>query len=118
MQLLKVALLLISKRRGYQVEARSVPAAADRWTEEDKGRIVAESFERGVKASDVARRHDLSPQQLFQRRRQGRRGGLVVPMADEMTFAGPVRSRAKMLVCGLTADLVGREAAGAGRISR
>jgi transposase len=92
MQLLKVALLLISKRRGYQVEARSVPAAADRWTEEDKGRIVAESFERGVKASDVARRHDLSPQQLFQRRRQGRRGGLVVPMADEMTFAGPVRS--------------------------
>jgi transposase len=40
-----------------------------------------------VKASDVARRHGLSPQQLFQWRRQARRGGLVVPMADEMTFA-------------------------------
>jgi transposase len=57
------------------------------WSDDDKGRIVAESFERGVKASDVARRHDLSPQQLFQWRRQARRGGLVVPMADEMTFA-------------------------------
>jgi hypothetical protein len=31
---------------------------------------------------------------------------------------GSVRSRAKMLVWGPTADLVGREAAGAGRISR
>jgi transposase len=57
------------------------------WTEEDKGRIVAESFEKGLTASDVARRHDVSPQQLFQWRRQARRGGLVVPVADEMTFA-------------------------------
>jgi transposase-like protein len=35
-----------------------------RWSEEDKGRIVAESFEKGLTASDVARRHDISPQQL------------------------------------------------------
>jgi transposase len=58
-----------------------------RWSEEDKGRIVAESFEAGATASDVARRHDMSPQQLFEWRRQARRGGLVVPVADEMTFA-------------------------------
>jgi len=58
-----------------------------RWSEEDKGRIVAESFEKGLSASDIARRHDISPQQLFQWRRQARRGGLVVPVADEMTFA-------------------------------
>jgi transposase len=57
------------------------------WSEDDKGRIVAESFRRGVKASEVARRHDLSPQQLFQWRRQARRGGLVLPVADEMAFA-------------------------------
>ena len=58
-----------------------------RWSEEDKGQIVAESFEKGLSASDIARQHDISPQQLFQWRRQARRGGLVVPVADEMTFA-------------------------------
>jgi transposase len=58
-----------------------------RWSEEDKGRIVAESFKKGLTASDVARRHDISPQQLFEWRRRARRGGLVVPAADEMTFA-------------------------------
>lgn len=58
-----------------------------RWSAEDKGRIVAESFECGVKASDVARRHDMSPQQLFQWRRQARSGAFVVPVADDFTFA-------------------------------
>ncbi|MCB8877813.1 transposase [Acidisoma silvae] len=58
-----------------------------RWSEEDKGRIVAESFEKGRTASDVARQHDISPQQLFEWRRQARSGELVVPVADEMTFA-------------------------------
>ncbi len=84
------------------------------WSEDDKGRIVAESFERGVKASEVARRHDLSPQQLFQWRRQARRGGLVVPAADEMTFAdveiglasqkeaAPQRSALELAVGGVT----------------
>ena len=58
-----------------------------RWSEEDKGRIVAESFEKGLTASDVARRHDISPQQLFEWRRRARSGELAVPVADEMTFA-------------------------------
>ena len=49
--------------------------------------MVAESFEKGLTASDVAWRHDISPQQLFEWRRQARRGELVVPVADEMTFA-------------------------------
>jgi transposase len=58
-----------------------------RWREEDKGRIVAESFEKSLTASDVARRHDISPQQLFEWRRRARSGELAVPVADEMTFA-------------------------------
>ena len=58
-----------------------------RWSAADKGRIVAESFERGVRASDVARRHDISPQQLFHWRRQARGGALVVPVEDGFTFA-------------------------------
>ena len=58
-----------------------------RWSAADKGRIVAESFERGVRASDVARRHDISPQQLFQWRRQARVGSFVVPVDDGFAFA-------------------------------
>jgi len=72
-----------------------------RWSDAQKGRIVAESFARGVKASDVARRYDMSPQQLFQWRREARSGALLVPVTDDFPFAevsidlaceGPARS--------------------------
>ena len=45
-----------------------------RWTAEQKARIIAESYERGEKVSAVARRHGLTPQQLFGWRRDARRG--------------------------------------------
>lgn len=44
------------------------------WSAEDKARIVAESFEPGAAVSAVARRHALSPQQLFTWRREIRNG--------------------------------------------
>lgn len=40
------------------------------WTPEQKATIVAESFEVGVRASHVARRHGMTPQQLFAWRRE------------------------------------------------
>ena len=42
------------------------------WTAEQKASIVAESFEDGAPVSHVARRHGLTPQQLFAWRRQAR----------------------------------------------
>ena len=36
-----------------------------RWSAEAKARIVAESLAPGMVISEVARRHDLRPQQLF-----------------------------------------------------
>lgn len=42
------------------------------WSSEDKARIVVESLEPGVSVSEVARRHGLSPQQLFGWRRKAR----------------------------------------------
>lgn len=43
-----------------------------RWSSEVKARIVVESLADGVSASEVARRHGLSPQQLFAWRREAR----------------------------------------------
>jgi transposase len=67
--------------------------------------MVAKSFEKGLSASGIARRHGISPQQLFQSRRQGRRGGVVVPVADEMTFADVE------IGLGLQAEAVRKESA-------
>jgi transposase len=53
------------------------------WTAEQKAAIVAESFEDGALVSHVARRHGLTPQRLFNWRRQARRE------ADEGTGALP-----------------------------
>jgi transposase len=43
-----------------------------RWSADDKARIVVESLKPDASVSEVARRHGLSPQQLFGWRRQAR----------------------------------------------
>lgn len=43
-----------------------------RWSSADKARVVLESLAGGVSVSEVARRHGLSPQQLFGWRREAR----------------------------------------------
>ena len=43
-----------------------------RWSTDDKARIVLESLAPGANVSEVARRHGLSPQQLFGWRREAR----------------------------------------------
>ena len=53
------------------------------WTGEEKARIVAESYAGDDTVCGVARRHGLTPQQLFTWRRQARR--LSAPAADRMT---------------------------------
>ena len=63
---------VVRRTRGYR-----------RWPDEVKGRIVAESFQPGVRVVDVARRHGLAAHQLSDWRRQARQGDLVLP-ADAM----------------------------------
>ncbi|WP_162268372.1 transposase [Bradyrhizobium manausense] len=50
-----------------------------RWSNEVKGRIVAESYAPGAVVSEVARRHCISPQHLFVWRKAARAGMLSLP---------------------------------------
>lgn len=72
------------------------------WSDEDKARIVAESYEPGATVSDVARRHAMSPQQLFGWRRLLRRASetlsalpapMFVPAVIEAAAAEPKPAR-------------------------
>ena len=65
---------IVRRTRGYR-----------RWPDDLKARIVAESFQAGVRVADVARRHGLASHQLSDWRRQARQGLLTLPaemMAD------------------------------------
>jgi transposase-like protein len=67
-----------------------------RWSDDDKARVVVESLRPGANVSEVARRHGLSPQQLFGWRREARaRISEQVDDADARVreHAGPARAR-------------------------
>jgi transposase len=56
------------------------------WSDEDKGRIVAESFAAGANVSAVARRYGLRPQQVYAWRRLARDGALALPSEGVLGF--------------------------------
>ena len=62
-----------------RVDIQIGPGRRRRWSDEVKGRIVAETFAPGAVVSEVARQHDISPQHLFAWRKAARGGLLSLP---------------------------------------
>ena len=77
-----------SERRG-RVDIRVGVGRRRRWRAADKGRIVAESYAPGAVVSEVARRHEMSPQHLFAWRQAAHAGRLTLP-AEEAPMFVPV----------------------------
>ena len=75
----------ISRPRG-RVDIQVGTGRRRRWSVEAKGRMVAESYAPGAVVSEVARRHDISPQHLFAWRKAARAGLLTLPAEQAPLF--------------------------------
>lgn len=72
------------------VELLAAPAAKRRWSDEAKGRIVAETLVPGVTVNEVAGRHGVKANHLSSWRTLARQGKLVVPEVAGAEFTAPV----------------------------
>jgi transposase len=83
-------------KRGYRrVEVLTGPGRRRKWSDEEKARIVAEAAQPGVVVSEIARRWQVTPQQLFDWRRQARKALAAARAPAEPAFVpivptGPV----------------------------
>jgi transposase len=67
-----------------RVEVLTGPGRRRKWSDDDKARIVAEAAQPGVVVSEIARRWQVTPQQVSDWRRQARKA-----LAEAMTSADP-----------------------------
>jgi transposase len=80
------------KRVRGRVEVRTGMIRRRRWTDEEKGRIVAEALRPGAVIADVARRHDLAPQHLSNWVRAARDGRFALPADSNVAFVPVIAS--------------------------
>ena len=87
------------------VELLAAPAAKRRWSDEAKGRMVAETLVPGVTVNEVARRHGLKANHLSSWRTLARKGKLVVPEVAGAQFAAPDASSMAVATAATTASI-------------
>lgn len=95
-----------SERHG-RIDIRTGVGRRRRWSDEAKGRVVAESYEPGTVVSEVARRHDITPQHLFGWRKAARAGRLVLPAAEPAMFVPVVTATVEPCAAGAVARRAG-----------
>ena len=81
-----------------RVEVLSGPERRRRWSEDQKRAIVAEAFAPGASVSDVARRSDVVPGQIYRWRQELR--SAAVGFAEVMVAPAPNHERS---TCGAPA---------------
>jgi transposase len=82
-----------AKTEYRRVEVLTGPTRRRRWSAEEKGLIVAETLRSGATVTEVARRKQVCPQQVWGWRRQAREGRLTLPAeAAEAADAGGLPS--------------------------
>jgi transposase len=78
-------------KAGYRrIEVLTGPARRRRWSDEEKGRIVAQTLQAGATVTEVARRWAVCPQQVWGWRRQAREGHLALPDATALPCFVPL----------------------------
>jgi transposase len=76
-----------AKGIGYRrIEVLTGPGRRRRWSDDDKARIIAETAQPGAVVTEVARRWQVTPQQVFDWRRQARKALAVATAAVEPAF--------------------------------
>ena len=80
--------LLVEPAKGAErMEVLTGPTGRRIWPDDVKARIVAESFQKGARVCDVARRNGVAAQHLSTWRRLARDGKLALNIPDEASFA-------------------------------
>ena len=69
-----------------RVEVLTGPGRRRKWSDDDKARIVAETARSGAVVTEVARRWQVTPQQVFDWRRQARKALAVATGPAEAAF--------------------------------
>ena len=76
-----------AKGVGYRrIEVLTGPGRRRRWSDDDKARIVAETAQPGAVVTEVARRWQVTPQQVFDWRRQARKALAAASAMPEPAF--------------------------------
>jgi transposase len=87
-----------AKGSGHRrVEVLTSPGRRRQWSDDDKARIVAETAQPGAVVTEVARRWQVTPQQVFDWRRQARRALAAASATPEPAFV-PIVADAQMPV--------------------
>jgi transposase len=79
-----------------RVEIRTGVGRRRRWTAQEKGRIVAEALNSEAAVAEIARRHDMSSQHLFNWIRAAKEGRLVLPAEEGAAFVPVVATSTEM----------------------
>jgi transposase len=70
----------------HRIEVLTGPGRRRQWSDDDKARIVAETLQPGAVVTEVARRWQVCPQQVFGWRRQARKAAQAAPSPVALEF--------------------------------